>query len=73
MMIPATSPLSSFMSNNDTTNIYRLAILPNLFLIAAVVLAIGRVFNLAVIDQPFLRHQGDERVLRLVSMPGFAG
>ncbi len=45
-----------------------------LSLIAVAVLGLmGRVFDLAIIDQPFLRHQGDERVLRLVSTPGFRG
>lgn len=32
-----------------------------------------RVFDLAILEQPFLRHQGDERVLRLVSTPAFRG
>lgn len=32
-----------------------------------------RVFDLAVLDQPFLKRQGDDRVLRLVSTPAFRG
>lgn len=32
-----------------------------------------RVFDLAILDQHFLRQQGDERVLRLVSTPAFRG
>jgi len=34
---------------------------------------IFRVFDLAILDQYFLRHQGDERVLRLVNTPAFRG
>lgn len=34
---------------------------------------IWRVFNLTIVDQQFLRHQGDERVLRVVSTPAFRG
>lgn len=34
---------------------------------------IWRVIDLAILDQHFLRHQGDERVLRLVSTPSFRG
>lgn len=32
-----------------------------------------RVYHLAILDSHFLRHQGDERVLRLVSTPSFRG
>ncbi len=32
-----------------------------------------RVFDLSIVDQSFLRHQGDERVLRQVSIPAFRG
>ena len=32
-----------------------------------------RIFDLAILDQHFLRHQGDERVLRLISTPAFRG
>lgn len=32
-----------------------------------------RIFDLAILDQHFLRHQGDERFLRMVSTPGFRG
>lgn len=32
-----------------------------------------RVFQLAILSQHFLRHEGDERVLRLVSTPSFRG
>src|SRR3990167_4104410 len=32
-----------------------------------------RVFDLAILDQPFLRRQGDERVLRLIKTPAFRG
>lgn len=42
-----------------------------IFLIVAGLIA--RVFDLAVLDQKFLRHQGDERVLRLMSTPAFRG
>jgi len=34
---------------------------------------VWRVFDLAVLNQHFLRHQGDERVLRMVSTPSFRG
>lgn len=34
---------------------------------------LGRIFDLSILDQHFLRHQGDERVLRLVSTPAFRG
>lgn len=39
----------------------------------AVLGLIWRVIDLAIFDQHFLRHQGDERVLRLVSTPAFRG
>lgn len=32
-----------------------------------------RVYDLAILDQHFLRQQGDERVLRLISTPSFRG
>jgi cell division protein FtsI (penicillin-binding protein 3) len=45
-----------------------------LVVIALVIIGlIYRVFNLAILDQYFLRHQGDERVLRQVSIPAFRG
>ncbi|HVE43669.1 MAG TPA: penicillin-binding transpeptidase domain-containing protein [Gammaproteobacteria bacterium] len=45
-----------------------------LIFISMIVLGLaGRVFYLAVLNQHFLRHQGDERVLRLVSTHGFRG
>ena len=34
---------------------------------------VWRVYDLAILDQYFLRQQGDERVLRLVSTPAFRG
>ncbi len=34
---------------------------------------VWRVIDLAIFDQHFLRHQGDERVLRLVKSPSFRG
>lgn len=34
---------------------------------------IFRVFDLAILDQPFLKREGDERVLRLTSTPPFRG
>ncbi|RDI44771.1 peptidoglycan D,D-transpeptidase FtsI family protein [Aquicella lusitana] len=42
-------------------------------IVLAVLGLLWRVFDLAVLDQHFLRHQGDERVLRLVSTPAFRG
>lgn len=46
-------------------------------IIAVLILAVAglswRVFDLAILDQHFLRRQGDERVLRLVSTPAFRG
>jgi cell division protein FtsI (penicillin-binding protein 3) len=48
----------------------------NLILLVIVLVVVGllwRVFDLAVLDQGFLRHQGDERVLRLVTTPAFRG
>lgn len=45
-----------------------------LFVISLAALGLGlRVFDLAILDQFFLRAQGDERVLRLVSTPSFRG
>ena len=41
-------------------------------LLAAFGLAL-RVFDLAILKQPFLRQQGDERVLRVVKTPAFRG
>lgn len=32
-----------------------------------------RIFDLAILNQHFLRHEGDERILRLVSTPAFRG
>lgn len=32
-----------------------------------------RVYDLTILDQPFLRHQGDERMLRLISTPASRG
>lgn len=34
---------------------------------------VWRVFDLSILDQRFLRHQGDERVLRLINTPPFRG
>ena len=42
-------------------------------ILLAVTGLIWRVFDFAVLDQHFLRQQGDERVLRLVSTPAFRG
>lgn len=46
-------------------------------LLTVIMLAVGglawRVFNLAILDQHFLKHEGDERVLRMVSTPAFRG
>lgn len=42
-------------------------------ILLAVTGLIWRVFDLSVLDQHFLRQQGDERVLRLVSTPAFRG
>lgn len=44
-----------------------------LFIALAVLGLAWRIFDLAVLDQRFLRAQGDERVLRLVSSPSFRG
>lgn len=43
------------------------------FIVLAVVGLVCRVFDLSILNQHFLRHQGDERVLRLVSTPAFRG
>lgn len=43
------------------------------FIVLAVCGLIWRVFDLAILNQHFLRHQGDERVLRMVSAPSFRG
>jgi cell division protein FtsI (penicillin-binding protein 3) len=43
------------------------------FIVLAVAGLMFRIYDLAVLDQHFLRHQGDERVLRLVSSPSFRG
>lgn len=47
------------------------------FTVALIVLAVTclvlRVFSLAIIDQRFLRQQGDDRELRMVSSPAFRG
>src|SRR5579885_393586 len=46
-------------------------------MLSVIVLAVAglswRVFDLAILDQHFLRQQGDERVLRLVATPSFRG
>lgn len=45
-------------------------------LIFITLVAVGllvRIFDLAILDQRFLRLQGDERVLRLISTPAFRG
>lgn len=45
-----------------------------LSVIALVVVGLAaRVFDLSVLNQHFLRQQGDERTLRLISTPGFRG
>lgn len=45
-----------------------------LLLIACAVLGLSwRIFSLSILKQHFLRKQGDERVLRLVSTPAFRG
>lgn len=45
-----------------------------LFFILLVVIGLGyRIFNLAILDQKFLRQQGDERVVRLINTPAFRG
>ena len=43
------------------------------FILAAVAGLSWRVFDLAILDQPFLRKQGDERILRLIKKPAFRG
>lgn len=58
--------------NNPTFNAWRFYLALSVILIIVAGL-IWRVFDLAVLDQHFLRHQGDERVLRLVSTPAFRG
>ena len=42
-------------------------------IITAVSSLVFRVYDLAILDQHFLRAQGDERVLRLISTPSFRG
>ena len=46
-------------------------------LISIIVIAAGglcwRVFSLAILDQHFLKREGDERVLRMVQTPAFRG
>lgn len=44
-----------------------------LVIFLAVVGLVWRVCDLAIFNQPFLKQQGDERVLRLVSTPAFRG
>lgn len=51
---------------------WRFYLILSIVFIAAAGLAF-RVFDLAILDQHFLRHQGDERVLRLVNTPAFRG
>lgn len=43
------------------------------FISLVVVGLLARIFDLVILDQRFLQHQGDERVLRLVSTPAFRG
>lgn len=43
------------------------------FILLAVLGLASRIFHLAILNQHFLRHEGDERVLRLVSTPSFRG
>lgn len=45
-----------------------------LIIIALIVFSLTlRVFSLAILKQHFLRHEGDERVLRMVNTPAFRG
>jgi cell division protein FtsI (penicillin-binding protein 3) len=44
-----------------------------IFLITVVLGLIWRILDLTIFDQHFLRHQGEARVLRLVSTPAFRG
>lgn len=61
------------MSGNRTSYIpWRFYCILILILFAVAGLS-WRVFHLAILNQDFLRHEGDERVLRLVSTPSFRG
>jgi cell division protein FtsI (penicillin-binding protein 3) len=42
-------------------------------IILAVMGLVGRVYDLTILNQKFLRHQGNERVLRLISTPAHRG
>src|SRR3990167_9066960 len=44
-----------------------------LFIFLAVTGLVCRVVSLAIFEKPFLQHQGDERVLRLVKTPSYRG
>jgi cell division protein FtsI (penicillin-binding protein 3) len=44
-----------------------------IFIACTALILAFRVFDLAILDQPFLKKQGDQRALRLVSTPAFRG
>ena len=44
-----------------------------LFLLVGVLALVARVIHLTIFTQPFLKQQGDERVLRLTTRPAFRG
>lgn len=51
---------------------WRFYLVLSLIVLAALVL-VGRIVDLVIFDQPFLRHQGDERALRMVNTPALRG
>src|SRR5690606_33948031 len=51
---------------------WRFYALLSIVVLAAMGLA-WRVFDLSILDRHFLQREGDERVLRMVSTPGFRG
>lgn len=59
-------------SNTISFNAWRYYLILSVISLAVAGLA-WRDFDLAILNQHFLRHQGDERVLRLISTPAFRG
>lgn len=67
----ASDPVIS-KKNNNPYIAWRFYLILAFIMLAAAGL-VCRVYDLSILDQHFLRQQGDERVLRLVSTPSFRG
>ncbi|VVC76349.1 Peptidoglycan synthase FtsI [Aquicella siphonis] len=71
-MPPSSTRQSAVTIERPSYIAWRFYLVLSIILLAVVGLAL-RVFELSILSQDFLRHQGDERVLRLVSTPAFRG